>query len=112
MLQVSQLSPKERAARSRLRLLLQESGLIRASWVRLKHPCGGTNCHCARSKRNWHETYYISQSCKGKLRRKSIPKELREQVDRWVKDYWEARDLLDRISEEYWTRLKKPTKAR
>lgn len=112
MLPLSRLSAQERFARSRLKQILQESGLIRATWVRLNHPCGGTGCRCSKAKRHWHESHYISQSQKGKLRRKSIPADLREQVDHWVKDYWEARDLLDRISQEYWARLEKPQKHR
>lgn len=106
------LSDKERFARSRLRQILNTSGLIRASWVLLRHPCGWHNCRCARGKRYWHKTFYISQSHKGILRRKSIPKEIFGKVDNWLKHYWEARRLLDRISEEYWAYLKKFKKRR
>ena len=105
MLNPSKLSTKERAARSRLRQILQESGLIRATWVRLHRPCGGAGCHCAKGKKRWHEGWSISQSQKGKLRRKSIPKHLKDEVELWLKQYWEARKLLDQISDEYWTRL-------
>ncbi len=110
MLNPSQLSTRERAARSRLRQILQEAGLIRATWVRLRRPCGGAGCRCAKGKRFWHKAWSISQSRNGKLRRKSIPNHLREDVDRWLKDYWEARDLLDQISEQYWSRLEKSSK--
>lgn len=110
MLNSSQLSARERAARSRLRQILQESGVIRATWVRLRRPCGGAGCKCAKGKRYWHRSWSISQSQNGKLRRKSIPDRLREEVDRRLKEYWEARDLLDQISDEYWARLEKPRK--
>ena len=110
MLIASQLSARERAARSRLQQILRGSGFIRATWVKLRRPCGGTGCKCARGKRYWHESWSISQSQKGRLRRKSIPNHLREEVDRWLKEYWEARELLDRISDEYWARLEKPRK--
>lgn len=75
----------------------------------MKHsrPCGSTACKCAKAKRYWHKSWSISQSRKGKLRRKSIPERLREEVDRWLKQYWEARELLDQVSEEYWARLEK-----
>lgn len=106
----SQLPPGERAARSRLQQILRESGLIRATWVRLRRPCGGTGCKCAKGKRYWHKSWSISQSQGGRLRRKSIPEPLREEVDRWLKQYWEARDLLDQVSDEYWARLEKPRK--
>jgi len=104
----SQLPARERAARSRLRqILMQDCGLIRATWVRLRRRCGGKGCRCAKGRRHWHETPMISQSRDGKLRRKSIPHDVKEQVDRWLKQYWEARELLDRISDEYWERLEK-----
>lgn len=107
MLNPSQLSAKERLARSRLRQILQESGLIRATWVALRRHCGGEGCRCAKGKRHWHETSIISQSRKGKLRRKSIPNHLKDEVDVWLRQYWEARRLLDQISDEYWTRIDK-----
>lgn len=112
MMNPSQLSAKERAARSRLRQILQESGLIRATWVRIRRPCGSAGCRCAKSKRHWHVSWCISQSRKGKLRRKSIPARLHDEVDRWLVEYWEARNLLDQISDQYWTRLGKPRKRK
>jgi len=30
---------------------------------------------------------------------------MKDEVDGWLKQYWEARDLLDQISDEYWARL-------
>lgn len=110
VLNPSQQSARERTARSRLQQILRGSSVIRATWVRLRRPCGGAGCKCAKGKRYWHQSWSISQSQKGKLRRKSIPDHLREEVDRWLKDYWEARDLLDQISDEYWSRLEKPRK--
>lgn len=106
----SQLSARERAARSRLQQILRGSGLIRATWVKLRRPCGGAGCKCAKANRHWHESWSISQSQKGKLRRKSIPNRLRDEVDLWLKQYWEARELLDQVSEEYWARLEKKSR--
>jgi len=101
----NQPSARERAARSRLLQILRGSGLIRATWVKLSRPCGSTACKCAKTRRYWHKSWSISQSCNGKLRRKSIPSRLHDDVDRWLKQYWEVRDLLDQISAEYWARL-------
>jgi hypothetical protein len=106
----SQPSLRDRNARSRLRQILLGPALLRATWVLLRRPCGRTGCRCARSKKQWHRTWYISQRRRGKLRRKSIPSELHEDVDRWLKDYWEARTLLDQISDEHWARLEKRRK--
>lgn len=107
MINPNQSSARERAARSRLLQILRESGLIRATWVRHSRPCGSAVCKCAKVKRYWHKSWSISQSHKGKLRRKSIPNRLHDEVGQWLKQYWEARKLLDQVSEEYWARLKK-----
>jgi len=110
MLNASRLSARERTARSRLQQILRDCGLVRATWVRLRRPCGGSGCKCAKGKRQWHQSWCISQSQNGKLRRKSIPNHLHDEVDRWLKEYWEARHLLDKISDEYWARLEKGSK--
>ncbi len=103
----NQLPAKERAARSRLLQICRGAGLIRATWVKHSRPCGRAACKCAKAKRYWHQSWSISQSQKGQLRRKSIPSRLHDEVDQWLKQYWEARELLDKVSEEYWARLNK-----
>lgn len=108
----SLLPAKERAIRSRLLQLCRGSGLIRATWVKHSRPCGSAICKCAQSKRYWHKSWSISQSHKGKLRRKSIPSRLRDEVGEWLKQYWETRELLDQVSEEYWNRLDKKTQRK
>ena len=112
MINPNELSAKERAIRSRLLQVCRGSGLIRATWVKHSRPCGSTTCKCAKAKRYWHKSWSISQSHKGKLRRKSIPDRRRDEVDRWLKEYWEARKLLDQVSEEYWARLEKKTRRK
>ena len=105
MLTVESLSENERAALSRLRQILRESGLMRASLVELRNTCGKKNCRCFRKKENRHLSWYVSQSRKGKLRRKIVPRERLDQVRRWLERYWETRQLLDQVSQEYWRRL-------
>lgn len=103
---------KERAARSRLRQILNQSGLLRANLVLMKRPCGGTACRCARGKRYWHASWYISQSRDGKIRMKIIPRDQLETVRAWAMDYHEARKLLGVIGDERWDRIGKAKKRR
>jgi len=98
-------SAEERAALSRLRQILGEPGLLRASWVKMKHPCGRSSCRCARAKRHWHLSWYVSQSKNGKPRMKCVPQEQLEEVRRWVSRYQEARLLLATIGDVYWNRI-------
>lgn len=99
------LPPPERHALSRLRQLLQESGLLRASWVEMTHTCGKSYCRCAKAKRYWHQSSYVRQTSQGKPRMKSVPRAQREQVQRWVARYHEARTLLATIGDLYWERV-------
>lgn len=100
-----QQSPKERAALSRLRQILNEPGLLRASWVQMKHTCGKDYCRCVKSQRHWHLSWYVRQTRYGKPRMKSVHKDQLEHVRAWVARYQEARKLLAAVGDEYWNRV-------
>ena len=112
MIQPMSHSPKERAARSRLRQLLNEPTLLRANLVEMKRFCGSPSCRCAKSKRHWHVSWYASQSQGGKPRMKCIPRDQVEEVRRWVERYQEARKLLGLVGDASWGRLGKPRKRK
>ena len=108
---MKQRSASERTALSRLRQIMAQSHFLRGSLIKLKHPCGKSNCKCSRGRRYWHISWYISQSRDGKLRRKSIPKNLLPQVKQWINRYQEIRKLLDKVSQEYWKQLETKRKV-
>ena len=104
-------SARERAALSQLRQIIHGLGeLLRASWVKMHHPCGRSYCRCAKAKRHWHLSWYVSQSKNGKQRMKCVPREQLDEVRRWVSRYQEARKLLAIVGDEYWERIGKPRK--
>ena len=94
-----------RSALSRLRQILMQPELLRASWVQMKHPCGRVYCRCAKAKKHWHLSWYASQSKNGKPRMKCVPKEQHEEVRRWVSRYQEARSLLVQAGDFYWDKI-------
>lgn len=105
------LPAKERAALSRLRQILNQSGLLRASWVKMMNTCGKSSCRCAANKRHRHISWYVSQSKNGKPRMKCIPRERLDEVRAWLSRHQEARELLEQVSDQYWERLiKRPKK--
>lgn len=106
------MSPKERQARSRLKLLLQEPGILRASLIEMKRRCGNPCCRCAKAKRYWHLSWYAGQSRGGKKRMKYIPEELVAEVRLWVERHQEVRRLLDEVSDENWSHLLRRAKRR
>ena len=103
----SALSPQERTAISRLRQILIEPKLLRASLIRMKRRCGKSYCRCATDKRHRHASWYVGQSHDGRPRMKSIADELVVEVQEWVARYREADKLLDQLSDAYWERLQK-----
>jgi len=99
------LSEKDRQARSQLHQLLKKAdGLVHGSLIRMVRRCGNPKCRCA-LKDEKHESWCLGVSEKGRTRMKHIPKDQEAAVKRWVRQYQEARDLLETISQEAWKRL-------
>lgn len=104
----------ERLALSRLRQILNSppAPFLRASFVKMKHPCGRSSCRCSRDKKFWHLSWYISQSLHGKPRMKSVPKEQLPDVRQWIERYQEAKKLLADIGTVSWGRVGKGKKRK
>jgi hypothetical protein len=101
------LSAQDRSARSRLRLLLDRAdGFVHGSMIRMARRCGNPGCHCA-TKDELHVSWCLGVTEKRRSRMKHIPKEKEVTVRRWVRQYQEARRLLDLMSQEAWQRLGK-----
>lgn len=103
------LSPRQHSILSRLRQILNQPhpALLRASWVKMNHPCGRSSCRCAKTKAHWHLSWYISQSFHGKPRMKSVPKDQISQVRLWVKQYQQVKGLLTTLGTLPWDRIGK-----
>jgi len=99
------LSEKDRLARSQLHQLLERAdGLVHGSLIRMARRCGNPNCRCAQKDQK-HLSWCLGVSEKGRTRMKHIPKTEEANVKRWVQHYQRARQLLEAISQEAWTRL-------
>lgn len=101
------LSAEDRAARSHLHQLLQRAdGLIHGSLIEMARCCGNPNCRCAREGKK-HLSWYLGMTQKGKNSMKHLTTEQQSKVQRWVKNYQQARQLLEKISREAWDQLSK-----
>jgi hypothetical protein len=101
------LSAQDRSARSRLRQLLDRAdGFIHGSMIRMARRCGNPRCHCA-VKDELHVSWCLGVTEKCRSRMKHIPKVQESTVRRWVRQYQDARRLLDLMSQEAWQRLDK-----
>ena len=94
---------KERRIRSRMRFLLKSKGMLRGSLLTLETKCGKSGCRCARGEK--HRLVVIEQSRRGKTRMRTVPAGLKREVEEWVRNYQEFRELLEALSELNWEKL-------
>lgn len=105
-------SARFKRAAARLRQIANSNEeILRASWIKMTHPCGKSGCKCAKGKKYWHTNWYISQSRDGKQRMKSVPMEYVKALKIKTKTYQEARGLLAIIGDEYWNEFSKKQKS-
>ncbi len=100
-----QMSEKERNSRSKLKPHIGWGEFVRGSLTVRQHTCGTEGCKCYRGEK--HKSMYLSRSKNGNLEQLYIPKEKEEQVKKWVTRYRDILQLLEKISDSYWERLKK-----
>ena len=74
---------------------LEES--IRGSLVIMNRSCGKPNCRCQRGQK--HKAIYLSQSFKGKTRMIYIPHHAVKKTAEYIKNYLEAKGILNTLSD-------------
>lgn len=98
------MSRPERQARSALARLVTQRGLLRGNLLERRRVCGKPNCRCARGE--LHAGLYLVFSEGGKLRQLFVPKTWEARVRQWVRDYHDARQLLEQLSRLYFEKLR------
>lgn len=101
----SQMTREERESRSRLKPYISYKELIRGTLSLRGRVCGKPNCRCQRGEK--HISLFLSRSKEGRMEQLYIPKKKEELVRRWVKNYRDIQDLLEKISSIYWDKLKR-----
>lgn len=99
------LDPQERELVAQLHGLIGRSGILRASFVRMRRRCGRDYCRCTRSKRNWHSSWYVVQRYKGRPRMKFLAHDAQSLARQWIERYRQIKELLDRVSNIHWQKL-------
>lgn len=94
---------EERKIRSELAQLIGGKGFVRGTLVVREKVCGKTNCRCARGER--HIAKYLVMSDGGQKRQLFIPDEMEAKVRRWLANYREAKESLEKICNINWERL-------
>jgi len=98
------MSPEERRLRSRLRQILNRSGVLHGTLVRRRRVCGKPNCRCARGQK--HESLYLVVTEGGRSRQLYVPKEWEQTVQQWVREYRKARELMEEVSRIHWQKVR------
>jgi len=93
----SHLSPKHRAARSRLVKLLDGGMLLKGSLVTMARTCGKPKCKCQRGHK--HVSLYLSVRLGRTRKMLYVPRQLEPTVRGWVQTYRQAQRLMDDISQ-------------
>ena len=101
----SQMTMEERECRSRLKPHISYREFVRGTLSVRERVCGKPNCKCAKGEK--HVSLFLSRGKNGKTEQLYIPKKKEELAKRWVKNYREVQDLLEKISSTYWDRLKR-----
>ena len=99
------MSDQERQARSRATQIVSGEGLLRGTLLERERACGNPRCRCASGKK--HRALYLMLREDGKLRQLYIPVTYETQVRQWVSNHQQLKQLLRRLSDVHWEKVKK-----
>ncbi len=97
------MSTSERQLRSRVTQAVSGKALIRATLTIRERVCGKPNCKCTRGEK--HVSLYAVSRQDGEVRQVCVPKRFESAVREWVEEYQRIQELLEQVSEIYWTKL-------
>jgi len=97
-------SAQERRLRSELRKILDSSGMLHGTVIERQRVCGKPNCKCTRGQK--HRSLYLVVTEGGKPRQLYVPEGWEQTVRQWVKDYQEARELMEELSRLHWLKVR------
>jgi hypothetical protein len=99
------MTAQERQWRSKLAQIVSQQGFIRGSLLERHRVCGKPNCRCARGHK--HKSLYLVLSKQGRSQQLYVPMQWEAAVRQWVQNYHNVRDLMEKISEGFWKKVKK-----
>lgn len=87
--------------------------IVQGSIIKRRHVCGKPTCRCKKDLSNWHTSYQISFTEKGKTRTITIPKDRLKEVRQGLQKYKSFRHQVKRVVEINRTLIKKnPTESK
>ena len=74
-----------------------QANVIRGTLVLMKRVCGNKRCKCTRGQK--HESFYLSQSHKGRTHMIYLPREAESKVREYTLHWRRLKGLLNQVSE-------------
>jgi len=90
------MSRFEKLRQAKLKQLAQCKPLVAASLCRVNRRCGNPRCKCARGQ--FHTAHVLTYKVKGKTRAVHVPKDMVDEVRRWVQEHKRVKRLIREIS--------------
>jgi hypothetical protein len=90
------MSRFETRREAKVRQLQQVGPLVAASLCRRAVRCGNPNCRCATGVK--HTSWCLTFKDQGRTRTVHVPRDLVEEVRRWVKEYQRTKQIVAQIS--------------
>lgn len=100
----SHIPAAEREQRSRISQIIRTGGLLRGTLLVRHRVCGKPGCRCARGEK--HEGLALQVRLDGRSRQFHVPRSMEEDVRRWVAQYKEVRERLDKVALRYLDKLR------
>ena len=94
----------ERQVRSALNRILSQQGLLHGTLLTRQRVCGKSNCRCAKGQ--LHESLYLVVTEGGRGRQLYVPKAWEAAVQQWIRQYGQARRLMDELSRLHWDKVR------
>lgn len=98
------MNAQQRRWRSKLAQLASQHGLMHGCLLERERVCGKPNCRCTRGHK--HRSLYLVMTKKGRLHQLYVPKPWEADVRQWVQNYREMQDLMEKISEGFWNKVR------
>ena len=92
------MSRFEQRRAAKLKELAACKPFVAASLCAVNRKCGKPNCRCSRGE--LHRAHVLTFKVKGKTRAVYVPKEMVEEVRRWVEEHKRIKRLIREISKE------------
>ena len=82
---------------AKLKKLGKLGPMVAASLCRRMVTCGNPRCKCARGEK--HESWCLTYKVRGKTKTVHVPRDMVEEVEKWVKEHRRAKEILSEISD-------------